>query len=299
MISTSHHRHRLVHALRPLIALAILGAAAARGQSIDEAPSTTFRAPSGLGVEFHHPIPDLIGDLISTERGAPELEASIPHDQWYSPATRKRFGVWGPLPRAYDPLPGLEGKPVDWKRERVIAAALRFQGYAYQHHHIPNWDPPADWPWLEVKEGKNGKGVDCSNFTSFVYNQAFGVRITSHVVRQSRLESVRKNPDDRSFSIRRIELPESYERRIQALKTGDLLFIRGSVDSDITHVVIWVGSVGRSASGVPLVLDSHGAGVQDEEGRSIPDGVQLRPFREKSWYNRCASHAFRIFDELP
>ena len=57
----------------------------------------------------------------------------------------------------------------------------------------------------------------------------------------------------------------------------------------------WVGSVGRSASGVPLIIDSHGNGVLDDRGQPIPCGVQLRPFRRDSWYNRCASHAHRIF----
>lgn len=282
-----------------VVLLPIVLAGGAWGQDIAEAPSTTFRAPSGFGVEFRHPIPDLIGDLISTERGDPKLEASVPFDQWYSPAVRKRFGAWGPSTRAYEVLPGLDEKPVDWKRERVIAAALRFQGYEYQHHHVPNWDPPANWPWKEVKAGKNGKGVDCSNFTSFVYNQGFGVQITSHVVRQSEPATVFRQPGDQPISIRKIELPEKYKDRIQALKTGDLLFIKGSPTSGITHVVIWVGEVGRSASGAPLVIDSHGPGVKDDEGQSIPGGVQLRPFREKSWYNRCASHAFRLFEELP
>lgn len=96
-------------------------------------------------------------------------------------------------------------------------------------------------------------------------------------------------------AIRTIELPDDYQRRIDALRTGGLVFIRGKEHGPVTHVVLWVGPMGRSASGVPLVLDSHGSGVKDDEGRAIPCGVQLRPFRETSWYNRCASHAHRIF----
>ena len=100
-----------------------------------------------------------------------------------------------------------------------------------------------------------------------------------------------------SISIRSIELPRQYEKRQKLLCTGDLVYIRGREDGPITHVVIWVGSVGRAASGVPLVIDSHGSGVADDDGRPIPCGVQLRPFREHSWYNRCASHAHRIFHD--
>ncbi len=44
-------------------------------------------------------------------------------------------------------------------------------------------------------------------------------------------------------------------------------------------------------------MDSHGSGVEDEHGRPIPCGVHLRPFRESSWYNRCASHAHRVFHD--
>jgi hypothetical protein len=42
------------------------------------------------------------------------------------------------------------------------------------------------------------------------------------------------------------------------------------------------------------VIDSHGEGVKDANGNSIPPGIHLRPFREDSWYNRSASHAHRF-----
>ena len=36
--------------------------------------------------------------------------------------------------------------------------------------------------------------------------------------------------------------------------------------------------------------------ASDSDGQAIPCGVQLRPFRETSWYNQGASHALRILD---
>jgi hypothetical protein len=42
-------------------------------------------------------------------------------------------------------------------------------------------------------------------------------------------------------------------------------------------------------------MDSRGDDVVDDAGAHIPCGIHLRPFREDSWYNRCASHAHRIF----
>jgi hypothetical protein len=76
--------------------------------------------------------------------------------------------------------------------------------------------------------------------------------------------------------------------------TGDLVSIRNR-SGKISHVVIWVGAIGRSPDGTPLIIDSHGEDVRDSNGEAIPCGVQLRPFRENSWYNQSASHALRIF----
>jgi len=246
-------------------------------------------------VEFRGPVEELIGDLLGSERGDPRRQSSIEHREWYSEHVRRRYGAWGPPARAYPVATIAEGKSAEWCRERAIAAALRFEGYGYQHHHVPNWEPPAGWPWKETCAGANGKGFDCSNFTSFVYNQAFGVRMTSDVVRQSERTEALLGAEGRPYRLERIELPEGREARVAALRTGDLLYVRGRPDGPITHVVLWVGEIGRSPSGNPLILDSHGGGVKDDEGRPIPCGVRLRPFREGSWYARCASHAHRAF----
>lgn len=252
------------------------------------------QAPSDYRLEYRHGLDDLIGDLLQGERGDPRRQSQTPYGEWYSHGVRHRYGAWGPAARRYQPLEGLERRSVEWQRERVIATAARFIGYGYQHHHIPDWDPPAGWPWKETCVGHNGKGFDCSNFTSFVYNQGFGIHMSSAVKRQSELHAAAER-GDRLVTLRRVELPGDYQARIETLRAGDLLYIRGREDGPITHVVLWVGELGRSESGLPLVLDSHGAGVDDDHGQPIPCGVHLRPFRDKSWYNRCASHAHRVF----
>lgn len=248
----------------------------------------------GYSLEYSYPTPELIGDLLDGERGEWQRESETPHAEWYSERIRKRYGAWGPRARRYLALPGLQQRELRWKRERVIASAARFIGYEYQHHHIPNWDPPADWPWKECCAGRNGKGFDCSNFTSFVYNQSFGIHMTSAIEKQSQLTSAGFGREG-SLPLERVDLPADYAARQETLRTGDLVYIRGRDGGPITHVVLWVGAVGRSASGVPLVLDSHGGDVKDDDGQPIPCGVHLRPFRERSWYNRCASHAHRVF----
>ncbi len=252
------------------------------------------RADPDYGLQFTRPIEELVGDLETGERGDPLRESSVEHRHWYSHETRRHWGAWGPPPRRYEVWPALESRSPNWLRQRTIAAAARFIGYGYQHHHIPDWNPPSDWPWKETCVGHNGKGLDCSNFTAFVYNQAFGIRLSSSVTRQAIVTEALHNREH-GLTIRTIALPERYEDRQRTLRSGDLVYIRGRVDGPITHVVLWVGSVGRSAGSVPLVLDSHGSGVLDEQGRQIPCGVQLRPFRATSWYNRCASHAHRVF----
>lgn len=253
------------------------------------------QAPSGYTVRYSGPVAELIGDLLQGERGDPRRQSSTPHHEWYAEHTLRRLGSWGPKPRLYAPLEGLASRPLEWKRERVIAAAERFVGYGYQHHHIPDWDPPADWPWKQTCVGHNGKGVDCSNFTSFVYNQGFGLKISSDVHRQAMTDHA--FVDERPVPLERISLPAEYEKRVSTLRTGDLLYIRGREGGPITHVVLWIGSIGQAASGLPLILDSHGAGVDDDAGQPIPCGIHLRPYCEKSWYNRCASHAHRVFTD--
>ncbi len=67
-------------------------------------------------------------------------------------------GTWGPRAAAYPSVVVPKGcDPVKWKRLRVVAVAERYVGLPYRHHHIPQWDPD------------EGPGLDCSNFTSWVY----------------------------------------------------------------------------------------------------------------------------------
>jgi hypothetical protein len=262
----------------------------------DNRLSANRPAGTNYQLDYTFSLDDLVGDLINGERGDPQRESDILYHDWYSHETRRRFEAWGPEQRTYPPLAGLADRPLLWKRERVIATAARFIGYDYQYHHVPDWNPPADWPWKECCAGHNGRGVDCSNFTSFVYNQGFGIKMNSAIEHQSELHTALEGYD-RSISVRRIELPTDFDQRQRILRTGDLVYVRGREDGPVTHVVIWVGEVGLSPSGVPLVLDSHGCNVDDDGGHPIPCGIHLRPFRENSWYNHCASHAHRIFYE--
>jgi hypothetical protein len=272
------------------IGLVLLTTATGRGRGGQE---EAYRSPYRL--EFATSRAELVGDLERTERGDPRVEADVPFGEWYSRRVRERFGAWGPKARAYPPPEGARRWSAERRRERVIAVASRFLGYGYQHHHIPDWDPPEGWPWKETCAGRNGRGVDCSNFTGFVYNLALGHRVSTDVGVQAESRFAR-GPGEARTPIRRVELAEDYDERVTQLRAGDLLFIRNR-EGHVAHVVLWVGSVGRSPDGVPLVLDSTGEGHRDCEGRTIPCGVHLRPYTRDSWYHHSASHALRLIEE--
>ncbi len=257
---------------------------------------SAYKSP--YSVQFSFPEQELIGDMTAGPRGDWKEHASVPHQEWYLPANQARWGYWGPAARHFSPPSGLAAKSPQWSRERLIATALRFTGYSYQHHHVPDWEPPEDWPRDPEQKRPVGKGVDCSNFTAFVYNLALGIKPTGAVKEQALLTSM-PGPGPgagRSIPVRRIELPERHEDFITRLQTGDLLFVKNS-RGEISHVVLWVGKIGRSPDGLPLVLDSTGSGSTDAGGVKIPDGVYLRPFKPGSWYFKQASHVLRIIPE--
>lgn len=256
-----------------------------------------YRSP--YKIKFSYPVKELLSDIQQGQRGGPHDESSIPYADWNSQKVMKRWGAWGPPARHYLASADAENRPVEWQRERVIAAALQFQGYSYQHHHIPDWNPPPGWPSKETKSGQNGKGVDCSNFSSFVYNLSLGFKPNSGIKEQSEQLEIAGPGPDHTTQAQRIELPKTYTERVSVLRTADLLFVR-SLKGEVSHVVLWIGPIGSAPDNAPLILDSHGTGIRDSHGAIIPNGIYLRPFLEKSWYNGSASHAVRILpDDMP
>ena len=104
-----------------------------------------------------------------------------------------------------------------------------FWGYDYQHHHIPDLNPPANWPWKEVGAGRNGKGVDCSNFTAFVYNLVFGIKFTRDVKLQAEMTHVKVHGQEKDLKVEHIERPKTYDDFVRELRSGDLLFLTRQV----------------------------------------------------------------------
>jgi cell wall-associated NlpC family hydrolase len=144
--------------------------------------------------------------------------------------------------------------PIEWKRARILAVAKHYIGLPYQHHHIPAWAP--QW------KGKDGApqttGLDCSNYTSWVYNYGLGVVFTGDVHMQA---------DGPKAPGRRLEPNEAFA-------PGDLLFIMNRDRTMLTHVVIYVDP--------GHIIDDHA------------DGVRVRAFT--GWYSNSFSHARRIIE---
>jgi cell wall-associated NlpC family hydrolase len=254
------------------------------------AADPVYRSP--YRVHFTFSDQELIGDLLKGPRADWKDQSTLPFREWYVPGTR-RLGYWGPPARHYPAPAGLAARKAEWMRERVIATGLRFAGYGYQHHHVPDWEPPADWPADGNAAAPVGKGLDCSNFTAFVYNLALGIKPTGDVQDQAELTAVAGPGPNRTTPVQRIALPQSYADFGRELRVGDLLFIKNRQGA-VSHVVLWVGNVGKSRDGTPLILDSTGEGSTDSEGNKIPAGVNLRPFKQGYWYAASASHALRI-----
>jgi cell wall-associated NlpC family hydrolase len=267
-------------------------------ESINEAADAkAYTGPyqSPYKLAFKVPLHELLFDA-KGPRGSVAEESSVPPQEWYSPKVKQKWGSWGVPPRRFDCPPQVAGKPIEWRRERVVAAATRFIGYEYQHHHVPDWDPPAGWPWQKCCAGRNGKGLDCSNFSGWNYNWALGIHLNTDIHKQA---AVTKAPSTHGeVTAETIHRPEGspakwYAALCEKLAPGDLLYISNTQRTKVTHVIMWVGNCAESPEGVPLVIDSTGGQIKDSNGHAIPCGIHLRPFRKGSWYHHSFSHAHR------
>jgi cell wall-associated NlpC family hydrolase len=232
---------------------------------------------------------------------------------------------WGPQARRYEAVPppsGVQGKINEWKAQRLVAVAASMIGYLYNHHHIPDYYGPTSTPQFK------DKGLDCSNYTSWLYNYALGIRVNSDTGKQSRLAGATlADQHGYEYHVTRVaDALMDYQTLCSTLQTGDLLFIAGGPkDSkdviqqaiqnhqpiEITHVIMWLGDVGVSKSGTPLVTDSHGNELKDDNQQAIPNGIQVRPFYQTNngdttdtgeyapnWYFEHFAWALRILPKL-
>ena len=131
-------------------------------------------------------------------------------------------GRYGPLPTKYPKvlIPPQYDSTI-WLQDRVELVAKKYLNLPYMHRHIP----------------KMG-GLDCSNFSSWVYNYGLGISFTSNIRKQA-------------YEVGR-KLSSSEE-----IKKGDLIYTWSSDYTWVSHVAIYIGS-GK-------LIDSRGSGVAIRE----------------------------------
>lgn len=216
-------------------------------------------------------------------------QAVVAASEWYTADTATRWGSWGPRARAY-PAPS---RPMDatTARERVISVAAALIGLDYQHHHVPAWNPPPTWPWKDVRSGRRGPGLDCSNFLGFVFSYALGIGLPTGIAAQAELH--RAPVEGRLRSSRVAQIEGGYDDLVAELKPADIVYVRSDAGA-VSHAVLWLGTCGTGLGTAPLVLDAHGAGVLDARRTLIPAGIRIRPYRRDGWYARGTAWAHRI-----
>jgi cell wall-associated NlpC family hydrolase len=266
----------------------LLAAAAAQGRAQDG-----YVSPYKLA--FTLPATDRNIGFDAAPWNDPRLQSSVPFAQWYDPATRRRWTSWGPPSRQYPAAPWV-GRDRTWLQERVLTVAGSLIGLPYQHHHIPAFDPPEGWPWKKVAYGRNSRGLDCSNFTAFVYNYALGLKFTGGIGPQAAVTET-AGPGGQGVLAPRRLAPAGYGALVAALEPADLLYIAKKT-GEPGHVVLWLGRLGAGPDATPLILDCTGSSSIDANGVKVPNGVHIRPFRPESWYARRALHALRPLDGL-
>lgn len=132
-------------------------------------------------------------------------QSDIPYSQWY---IKNWNNGWGPNSSHY-PIPS-EPSP------DIVTISRYYIGLPYQHHHIPAWTTP-----------NPGHGLDCSNFTSWVYNYGKGRKFTSNIHRQSLMYEYEPG-------MIRID-------NFNEIQPGDLLYFWREVEDEISHTGIFTG----------------------------------------------------------
>jgi hypothetical protein len=163
----------------------------------------TAADPNGYSYPFSCNRDSLTGDFAARD-AIPHTDVT-PSDWYRTDKGRYPGGGWGPAAAALPavPVPADAGCGGDtWRRERIVSAAMHYlnipgnpQALLYRHHHIPDWDPvtPTGPPGMDGAgdvDGQSaeawgpGHGLDCSNFTAWVYNYGLGINFGGDVGRQ-------------------------------------------------------------------------------------------------------------------
>jgi cell wall-associated NlpC family hydrolase len=209
-------------------------------------------------------------------------QTDVPTADWYKQTDGRYLNDgWGPnaatLPAVAVP-PDAGCPAMTWKQERILSAALHYvneagnpQGLQYRHHHIPAWNPPSatasagtaksdDEDGQSPEAWASGRGLDCSNFTSWVYNYGLGMKLDGSVTKQYTGPNGQRVPASGPFQL------------------GDLLYLHpeSGDTTGASHVVIYVDD--------NRVIDSR------VDTQNVA-GVQVR--QREGWYRTAVLGGWR------
>lgn len=260
-------------------------------------------ARAGNG-DFAYPFSCSWPSLTADFAGRDQLpESHEPPADWYRTDAQGHYANhgWGP---AADALPapvipqGAQCNSRTWKQERILAVAMRYiyapgnaLGLQYRHHHIPGWDPttstyagaPEDNPDPDNPDGPTawspGRGLDCSNFTAWVYNYGLGIKFGGDVHRQADGTAGPMGgriPQQGPFEPRRSGLPASQRRCRPRLARGDLPRRRAHPRQPSERPESRRGADSRSSGLVPGSCRRRVAADRLTHQRSHSSGVSCR-----------------------
>lgn len=203
---------------------------------------------------------------------------------------------------------------ITYDQQRLLYAAKRLIGTPYQHVHLPQfngalnpnyqWQPVTTNDYLQTSVeliqrqtsaipnpykttyGVATNGIDCTDFSAYIYNLALGIQMhsgtpnqvefingsvtnsvltdgsipTATVFSSSGQQITPRFIMSPNFGKADLNAPGSLSNVLAQLQPGDLLYMHSS-STNISHVVVWLGYYGvnsdGTASDVPLVISSH------------------------------------------
>lgn len=228
----------------------------------------------------------------------PHAWGNHPYSDWYLPQMEPVFTTWGPQQATFTAPANYDQMSSAWLAQRVIYAGSTFLDVTdYQHHHVPSWIAPNDWPYSPVSTRLyQGPGIDCSDFTGFAFRYGLGIDLLTGTSEQGQQTQATLNLADGTtrqlnFNVVAEYSPSlTFNQLVNQLQAGDLLYLVANPGTQATsgaaHVIIWLGTVGIDSNGQPvnLIMDSTGFGHTDSNNISVPEGVHIRPFTANMWY---------------
>jgi hypothetical protein len=287
------------------------------------------------------------GGQIATQFWDNECEKSVTHDveardkiEEFKPC--KPVDTWGPQPNVY---PAVDPKIIPkkcnliiWQQKRVLALIDKFtkKGWNYCHHHTPSFMTP-ETKRIEIAtadiagpggkvgvcsqagisaDGKSGwNGIDCTHFTSWIYNYGFG----AHLISLTGDQACGPNAPGKIIELKADKNKHYSNKELEKLHTGDILYIAAKSTAkprQVSHGILWTGikvqatgpfsekalmknvpakqaalvqedldAFKKARKDIYVIADSHNA------------GPNYRIFA--GWWIRAFTHARRLIGEKP